>query len=66
MAIIVPMGAVSEGKLAAVIIFTLIAGIIIGVFIGFLIWKMHIIQLPIALLEQAQTCFPSSMTRSLI
>lgn len=66
MAIIVPTGAISEGKLAAVIIFTLIAGIIIGVFIGFLIWKAHVIQLPIALLEQAQASFPSSMTCSLI
>jgi tetrahydromethanopterin S-methyltransferase subunit C len=54
MAIIVPGNAISEGKLAAVIIFALIAGIIIGIFIGFLIWKVHIIQLPITLLEHAQ------------
>jgi len=57
MAIIVPTSAISEGKLAAVIIFTLIAGIIIGVFIGFLIWKAHVIQLPIALIQHAQASF---------
>jgi tetrahydromethanopterin S-methyltransferase subunit C len=65
MAIIVPTSVISEGKLAAVIIFTLIAGMVIGVFIGFLIWKAHIIQLPIGLLEQAHASFPSSMTCSL-
>lgn len=47
MAIVESIGVVSEGKLAAVVIFTLIAGIIIGIFVGFLIWKAQIIQLPL-------------------
>ena len=66
MAIIVPTSAISEGKLAAVIVFALFAGIVIGVFIGFLIWKAHIIQLPITLLEQVRASSAGSMTCSMI
>jgi hypothetical protein len=55
LAIIQPMGVISEGKLAAVIIFSLFAGIFIGLFIGFLIWRAQLIQIPLIQTGQLQT-----------
>ena len=54
MAFVESVGVISEGKLAAVIIFSLFAGIIIGLFIGFLIWRAQIIHIPLILSGQTQ------------
>jgi len=53
MAIIEPMGVILEGKLAAIVILALIAGILIGIFIGLLICGAHIVQISMVILERS-------------
>jgi len=61
MAFVERVDMISEGKLAAVIIFALIAGIIIGVFIGFLIWRANLLPLSLGTLQSTQV----SLVRSI-
>lgn len=36
------MAVVTEGKLGAVIIFALVAGIVLGLFVGYMMWVLRI------------------------
>jgi hypothetical protein len=62
MAFLQPPSFISEGKLAAVVILALLAGIVIGIFIGFLIWRVEIIHLPMILRGEA-VCIQSALVR---
>ncbi len=62
MAFVERVDVISEGKLAAVIVFALIAGIIIGVFIGFLIWRANLLPLSLGMLQSAK----GSLVRSIV